>query len=64
MDERKKRAGKKGGMTTLARYGRSHFSTIGKRGACETWRRYKLVPYGTSQYAMVERGTGKIKTIR
>ncbi len=64
MDERKRKAGKKGGMTTFARYGRAHFSKIGKRGAIETWRRYMLAPYGTSRYAMVERETGKVVAIR
>ena len=60
----KQQAGSKGGRATVERHGREHMQQIGRRGAEVTWTRYSLSPYGLTQYAMVERATGKIKTIR
>jgi hypothetical protein len=56
----KKQAGSKGGKTTFQKYGPSHMSTIGKRGAATTWTRYSLKPIGLTEYAMTHRETGKI----
>lgn len=60
----KQKAGQRGGLATLARHGQTHFQTIGRRGAFVTWSRYSLAPVNQSQYAMVDRQTGKIKAIR
>jgi hypothetical protein len=58
----KQQAGSKGGKTTFQKYGRNHMQDIGARGAMTTWTRYVKVPYGQTQYALVDRLTGK--TIR
>lgn len=60
----KQTAGSKGGRATVQRHGREHMQRIGKRGAAITWARYYLAPIGQYQYAMVERATDKIKTIK
>lgn len=60
----KQQAGAKGGRHTFAKHGRSHMARIGKAGAATTWTRYYLAPIGLTEYALVERATNKIKTIR
>lgn len=60
----KRQAGSKGGRATFTKYGRNHMQDIGAKGALVTWTRYTLKPVGQTEYAMVERATGKIKTIR
>ncbi|MDX9690747.1 MAG: hypothetical protein RBT70_09890 [Alphaproteobacteria bacterium] len=57
---KKKQAGRRGGMTTLARHGRDHFSRIGKRGAAAFWKAYRLQPYGIGDYAVVKIANGAI----
>ena len=47
-----------GGLAVLRKYGHSHFSTIGRRGAATFWRRYKFAPVGTSQFAVIRRRDG------
>jgi hypothetical protein len=37
---------------------------IGAKGALVTWTRYTLKPVGLTEYAMVERSTGKIIKVR
>ena len=56
----KQQAGRKGGRATVAKHGREHMQAIGKRGAAVTWQRYHLSPVGLTEYAMVERATGRI----
>jgi general stress protein YciG len=56
----KQQAGRRGGLATLERHGREHYRRIGKRGADVTWTRYQLSPVGLTEYALVERATGKI----
>lgn len=36
-----------------------HMRNIGKRGAKAFWSKYRLIPIGTSQFAIVCRVTGK-----
>lgn len=60
----KREAGSKGGITTARRYGPEYMREIGKRGAATTWTRYYLAPIGQTQYALVERETGKIVSTR
>ncbi len=57
----KKTAGQLGGLATLARYGREYMREIGRRGARTTWQRYRLLPLGTSDFALVNRATGEVK---
>lgn len=59
----KQKAGQLGGNATYNKYGKSHMSKIGKRGAETTWKRYTLKPVNQSQYAMVDRVTNIIKAI-
>lgn len=56
----KRQAGRLGGLETVRKYGIEHMRRIGKKGARATWSKYKLAPVGTSDFAMVERATGKI----
>ena len=60
----RQQAGSKGGRATVSKHGREHMQQIGRRGAVVTWTRYTLKPVNQSQYAMVERETGRIKAIR
>jgi len=60
----KQKAGQKGGKATVAKHGVEHMSEIGKEGAKKTWELYSLKPVNESQYAMVDRVTGKIVAIR
>ena len=59
----KREAGRRGGLATVAKYGRGYMSAIGKRGAAALYSRYDILPAGTSGWAMVERATGKVKQI-
>jgi general stress protein YciG len=56
----KQTAGQLGGRATFARYGRNHMQDIGAKGALTTWTRYQLMPYSQTEYALVQRATGKI----
>jgi general stress protein YciG len=60
MKNNKQQAGRKGGLATFARHGPDHMRTIGKRGAATFWKRYSLKPAGTSQFAIVNRGTNEV----
>lgn len=57
----KSEAGRLGGLATLKKYGRKHFVEAGRLGAQRTWSKYQLVPYRTSNFAMVDRETGEVK---
>lgn len=60
MASNKRQAGSLGGRATVARHGREHMQAIGRRGAAELWRRYELVPAGTSGYALVRKSDKKV----
>lgn len=60
---KKQRAGKLGGQATRDKYGPDHFSNIGKMGAKVTHEKYKIIPWGLSQYAMVDRVTGTVRAL-
>lgn len=62
----KRQAGSLGGQATHKKYGSNHMATIGAKGAKTFHERYKLEALGTSDFAIVERATGKPtgKTIR
>lgn len=60
----KREAGALGGLATVAKHGRQHMAAIGRRGAETLWRRYSLLPYQLSKYALVDRESGQIKAIR
>ena len=58
----KKTAGALGGQSTLSRYGHLHFANIGRRGAAEFHRRYRLEPVDMTDFAIVRRDTGEVKS--
>lgn len=53
-----------GGKALFNKYGREYMSEIGKRGAQAFYRKYKLVPYGTNQFAIVDRSTERIIKVK
>lgn len=55
-------AGRRGGCVTVARYGVEHMQKIGAKGAKVFHSRYRLTPVGTSQFAVVHRETGEVKS--
>ena len=57
---KKRQAGRLGGLKTLERRGREYFSTIGKRGADAFHKRYRLEPVYQNDFAIVRRETGEI----
>lgn len=52
--------GRRGGRATVAKHGKEHMRTIGKRGAAAFWKRYTLRPVGTSDFAITDRETGEV----
>lgn len=60
----KQQAGQRGGRETVRRHGREYMKWIGRRGAATTWTRYYLAPVGQTQYALIERATNKIISLR
>jgi hypothetical protein len=56
----KQDAGRKGGLATVERYGSDHMAEIGLRGATSLWKRCFLMKLGTSNWALVEKGTNHI----
>jgi hypothetical protein len=48
-----------GGLAVLKKYGRDHFSRIGKRGAKTFHKRYRLSPVDLNDFAIVNRKTGE-----
>ena len=59
----KREAGRRGGLATVAKYGRGYMRELGRRGAAALYSRYDILPAGTSGWAMVEKATGKVKQI-
>jgi hypothetical protein len=55
----KNECGRRGGLATVAKHGRSHMAAIGKRGAATFWKRYRLSPVGTYQWAILRRDTNE-----
>lgn len=56
----KAEAGRLGGLNTYKKHGSEHMAKIGRRGFESTFARYRLAPYGTSDFALISRTTGKI----
>lgn len=56
----KQQAGRLGGMATFAKYGAEHMREIGKQGAVAFWKKYTMKPYGTYQWAIINRRTNVI----
>lgn len=56
----KKEAGRLGGLATYKKYGREWMVKIGKRGAAVFYQRHSLQPSDLSDFAVVNKETGKI----
>lgn len=56
----KAEAGRLGGLRTVEIYGKEHMRTIGEIGAMVFHEKYSLQPFGTSDYAIVDRQTNQI----
>lgn len=52
-------AGRRGGLSTVARHGVQHMQKIGRAGARVFWERYRFSPVGLNQFAVVHRETGE-----
>jgi hypothetical protein len=52
--------GRLGGIATLQRYGVEHYRRIGQKGQRVFRQRYRLVPWGMNDFAIVERASGRI----
>lgn len=53
-------AGRRGGLSTVAKYGAEHMRAIGRAGARVFWERYRFSPVGTFQFAVVRRETNQV----
>lgn len=56
--EKRRRAGRAGGLATVAKHGRDYMATIGRRGAAEFYRRYRVLPAGPAGWAIVPKAGG------
>jgi hypothetical protein len=59
-------AGRKGGKTTVKKYGKEYMKELAQRGARAWHKKYKLHKLGTSDFAILYRATGQPtgKTLR
>lgn len=56
----KSEAGRLGGISTFRKYGKDHMSKIGAVGGFVMHEKYDLVPYQRSDFAIIDRITGKV----
>ena len=54
-------AGRKGGLSTLKKYGVDHFRRLGQWGAHRMHATYRLEPVDRNDFAIVNRATGEVK---
>lgn len=54
-------AGRRGGNSTLKKYGVEHFQKLGKWGAHRMHATYRLEPCDLNDFALVHRETGEVK---
>lgn len=59
--EKRREAGRAGGLATLARHGKKHMQKIGRKGAKALHTIYKLIPIAQNDFAMVRRDNGELK---
>lgn len=55
----KKQAGSMGGLRTAQKYGHEYMQALARKGAQAMHKKYMLVKLGTSDFAIVNRETGK-----
>lgn len=56
----KAEAGRLGGLATSRKYGPDYMAALGRRGAAAWHRKYNLIPYGVSGFAVQRRDTGEL----
>lgn len=56
----KAEAGRLGGSSTFKKYGSSHMSELGRKGAKSLHEKYDLVPWGLNDFALVCKESGNI----
>lgn len=56
----RQQSGRIGGKATAARHGSEHMAAIGRKGGAAFWRRYRVTPHGTNQFAIINRETGMV----
>ncbi len=59
LSRKRAEAGRRGGISTVARHGVEHMQKIGRAGARVFHDRYQLTPVGLAQFAVVHRMTGE-----
>lgn len=52
--------GKQGGIALVKKRGKDYMRGLGRRGARAFWSKYRMMPVGTSSFAIVDRETDKI----
>jgi hypothetical protein len=60
----KSESGRLGGLSTLQKHGKKHFSVIGKKGAEVFHIKYFLFPVDLNKFAIINRITGEFIRIR
>jgi len=60
MSNEKVKRGSAGGKAVYMKYGREYMQKIGRKGYQVMHQRYDLIPYGTCDFAIVSKETGKI----
>ena len=63
MESKQQKAGRRGGLATLEKYGVQHFQKLGKWGAHRMHATYRLEPHGLNDFALVNRETGDVKAL-
>lgn len=61
MKNQQQKAGRLGGLATVAKYGRDYMRRLGKWGAHRMHATYKLEPVGLNDFVLVHRETGEVK---
>jgi hypothetical protein len=56
----KAEAGRLGGISTLQKNGAEYMAGLARKGAEALHKKYRLVPIGQNDFALVERETGKV----
>ncbi len=61
LSEKKAAAGRKGGRTTVKRYGKRYMRRLGRWGAHVMHSMYDLMPTDLNDFALIHRETGEVK---
>jgi hypothetical protein len=61
LSQKRADAGRKGGKTTVKRYGKRHMKKLGRWGAHRMHATYRLEPVALNDFALVHRETGAVK---